>query len=64
MNFRDLACNHLSQYKVDVLGVQEDGIFPYCGKNKPKSHILPIAYQKVLAAVKRMPEMAQVVLLA
>ncbi len=41
MNFRDLACKHLSQYKRDVLGVQEDGIFPYRGQNHPKSHILP-----------------------
>lgn len=46
MNFRDLACKHLSQYKVDVLGVQEDGIFPYRGQDVPKSHILPIAHQK------------------
>jgi hypothetical protein len=32
---------------VDVLGVQEDGIFPYRGQDVPKSHILPpIAHQK------------------
>lgn len=46
MNFRDLACKHLSQYKVDVLGVQEDGIFPYRGQNVPKSHILPITHKQ------------------
>lgn len=46
MNFRNLACKHLSQYKVDVLGVQADGHFSYCGKEIPKSHILPIAHQK------------------
>jgi hypothetical protein len=41
MNFRDLACEHLSQYKVNVLRVQENGVFPYRGQNKLISHILP-----------------------
>ncbi|MCX5822143.1 MAG: hypothetical protein NTY86_01185 [Deltaproteobacteria bacterium] len=41
MNFRDWACKHLSQYKVDVLGVQEDGLFPYGDRKIPLSHILP-----------------------
>lgn len=42
MNFRNLACRHLSQYKVDVLGVSENGIFHYRGRDIPKTHILPI----------------------
>ena len=46
MNFRDLACKHLSQYKMDVLGVQEDGIFPYHCQDIPKSHILPITHKQ------------------
>jgi hypothetical protein len=41
MNFRDFVCAHLSGYKVDVLGVTEDGIFRYKGRDIPKSHILP-----------------------
>ena len=41
MNFRDLACAHLSRYKIDVLGVTEDGIFKHKGRDIPKSHILP-----------------------
>lgn len=42
MNFRDLACEHVSQYKVDVLGIEEDGIFHYRGRKVPKAHILPL----------------------
>ena len=42
MNFRNLTCEHLAQYKVEVLRVQEDGIFNYRGRNIRKSHILPI----------------------
>jgi hypothetical protein len=30
---------------VDVLGVQEDGLFHYRGRDIPKSHILPIAHR-------------------
>ncbi len=43
MKFRNLACAHLSRYKVDSLGIREDGIFRYRKRNIPKSHILPIA---------------------
>lgn len=42
MNFRDLTCELLAQYKVDVLRVQEDGVFHYRGRDIRKSHILPI----------------------
>jgi len=45
MNFRDLACEHLSQYKVEVLRVKENGIFHYRGRDIPKTHILPIAHR-------------------
>lgn len=41
MNFRDLTCELLAQYKVDVLRVQEDGVFHYRGRDIRKSHILP-----------------------
>ncbi len=44
MSFRITACEHLAQYKADVLGVPEDGIFHYRGRDIFKSHILPIAY--------------------
>lgn len=43
MNFRDIACDHLAQYRVDVLGVKEDGLFHYRGQDIPKHHILPIS---------------------
>jgi len=43
MSFRDLACEHLARYKVDVLGIKEDGLFHYRGLDIPKSHILPLA---------------------
>ena len=41
MSFRNLACDHLAQYKVDVLGVKEDGNFHHRGKDIAKAHILP-----------------------
>ena len=47
MRFRSWACEHLAQYKVEVLGVQEDGLFHYCGRDIPMSHILPINYRKM-----------------
>jgi hypothetical protein len=43
MKFRDLACDHLAQYKVNVLGIAQDGIFKYRGQDLSKRHILPIA---------------------
>jgi hypothetical protein len=45
MNFRDLACGHLSRYKVEALGVNENGIFRYRGRSIPKSHILPLDHR-------------------
>ena len=45
MSFRDLACAHLSRYKVDILGVSDHGIFNYRGRDIPKSHILPIDHR-------------------
>lgn len=46
MSFRDLACEHLSRYKVDVLGIVEEGIFNYRGKLLPKAHILPLKHRE------------------
>lgn len=43
MKYRDLVLEHLSAYKVDALGIEEDGIFNYRGNEIPKSHILPLA---------------------
>jgi hypothetical protein len=43
MDFRKWAYEHLSQYKVDTLGIEGDGIFHYRGREVPKAHILPIA---------------------
>ena len=45
MNFRDLACAHLSRYKVEALGVSEDGIFHHRGRAIPKTHILPMGHR-------------------
>jgi hypothetical protein len=44
MNFRDIACDHLAQYRVDVLGVKQDGLFHFRGQNIPNKHILPISH--------------------
>lgn len=46
MSFRDLACDHLAQYKVDVLGLKEDGKFDHRGKDIAKAHILPRVDEK------------------
>lgn len=43
MKFCDLACEHLSQYRVEVLGVKEDGIYHHQGRKTPKAHILPFS---------------------
>jgi hypothetical protein len=45
-SFRDLAFNHLAQYKADVLGVREDGLPRYRSQDTPKSLILPIAHRE------------------
>jgi hypothetical protein len=45
VSFRNLACEHLAQYKPAVLGVQEDGLFHYRGRDIRKNHILPIAHR-------------------
>lgn len=42
MNFNDSVCEHLAKYKVETLGIKEDGIFVYRGKDVAKAHILPI----------------------
>jgi hypothetical protein len=42
MKFRDLIYKHLAHYKVNVLGVEENGTFPYRGRDIPKLHILPV----------------------
>jgi len=41
MGFRDLVCKHLAQYKANVIGIKENGTFPYRGKDISKPHILP-----------------------
>jgi hypothetical protein len=43
MSFRDSACEHLSKYKLDTLGIHEDGIFVYEKDELRKSHILPLS---------------------
>jgi hypothetical protein len=43
MSFCESICDHLSNYKVEVLGVKENGIFRYRGRDVPKAHILPFA---------------------
>lgn len=45
VSFHNLVCEHLAQYKLDVLGVKEDGFFHYRGRDIPKSHILPIKHR-------------------
>jgi hypothetical protein len=47
MNFRDAACNHLANYKVDQLGVKENGEFHYRGEILEKAHILPRKHLKL-----------------
>lgn len=44
MNFRDVVSQHLGLYKTEHLGIAEDGIFHYRGKDIRKSHILPIQH--------------------
>jgi hypothetical protein len=45
MSFRNMACEHLAQYKVHALGMQEDGLFHHRGRGIPKAHILPIVHR-------------------
>lgn len=47
MSFRDAACEYLAKYKVDQLGVEEKGIFPFRGKNISMAHILPIRHSQL-----------------
>jgi hypothetical protein len=42
MTFSGAICEHLAEYKRGTLGVIDDGIFRYRGKDIPKPHILPI----------------------
>jgi hypothetical protein len=41
MNFRDMACAHLSEYRKIILGIDEEGIFNYGGREHRKGHVLP-----------------------
>lgn len=41
MSFRDLVCSHLSQYRLETLGIREEGAFLHRGVSHPKGHILP-----------------------
>ena len=41
MNFRDRACAHLSGYRKNFLGIEEEGIFFHRGREHRKGHILP-----------------------
>jgi len=43
VDFRKWVYKHLSQYKIDTLGIEEDGIYHYRGREVPKAHILPYA---------------------
>lgn len=47
MNFRDIACSHLANYKVNRLGVKENGEFHYRGEILKKAHILPHKHLKL-----------------
>lgn len=47
MEFRDLACAHLSNYRKNVLGLQDEGIFHYRGRQIPIGHILPCDDQEL-----------------
>lgn len=47
MNFRDTVCNHLANYKVDRLGVKDNGEFHYRGVILEKAHILPRKHLKL-----------------
>lgn len=41
MTFRDRACAHLSGYRQSHLGIEEQGVFLYRGREHRKGHILP-----------------------
>ena len=41
MTFRDQACAHLSEYRKDLLGIAEEGVFLHRGTPHRKGHILP-----------------------
>ena len=45
MTFQEQKRSHLSRYKREVLGVEDDGI--WAGNGKPYSHILPASQQKL-----------------
>jgi len=47
MNFREIACAHLSRYKESSLAGTGDGYFHYRGRDVPKAHILPISQQEL-----------------
>lgn len=46
MKFRDHVLEHLSRHKLDILGIDEDGIFRHMGKDLPKAHILPLEHRE------------------
>jgi hypothetical protein len=41
MAFRDQACAHLSDYRKNILGIEEEGIFLHRGTPHRKGHVLP-----------------------
>ena len=47
MTFSDAIRKHLAKYKIRALGVQEDGIFRYRGKDIPLPHILPLSEREL-----------------
>ncbi len=47
MTFRDVTCEHLAKYKVDELGIEENGLFSFRGKNIDMAHILPFRYHQL-----------------
>lgn len=46
MSFRDKACERLSRYRRDVLGLEEEGIFSKGGREYRKGHVLPIGSER------------------
>jgi hypothetical protein len=46
MAFRDQVCAHLSEYRKDLLGIAEEGVFFHRGTPHRKGHILPAGHER------------------
>src|ERR1051326_3734531 len=55
MSFCESICGYLAKYKVEVLGVKENGIFRYRGRDVPKAHILPFDGQGIPGELNILP---------